>query len=289
MNKDDGFGFEEELPVTAEQVSAIAEEEELRKSLGASASRRRLSPARLLLLLVLLATLGGAALFLFPGEEPVPAPAAPQKQRIAVPGPSAEAVVEESLAEAMPEQTVVEEVKVTVTAPPAESAGGEPAVEARPAAPAVDATGAYTVEAGAYRLESSLKTAEERLRRLGFEPQVTTAKKALAMTRLRLGSFAPEAGQAKLEELAELAPDAFVLRQGEELVVYAASYHDLDKARRFADRLFAEGVRVEEEAAEVEVPLFLLRSGTYPDLAAARAAAEQVRTEGLEALVVKAR
>lgn len=290
MSNDDDFGFEEEVPAAAEKEAALAEEEQLRESLGASGARRRFSLVRLLLLLVLLAGLGGAGLFLFLGEVPVPAPepapVVPQKQRIAIPTPPPAAVPEETIVAAEPEETVVEEGDAP--APPAESAGGEPVAAGKPVASGVS-VGAYTVEAGAYRLESSLKEAEERLRRIGFEPQVTTAKKALAMTRLRVGSFAPEAGRAKLEALAELAPDAFVVRKGDELVVYAASYHDLDKARRFADRLHAEGVQVEEEAAEVEVPLFLLRSGIFPDLASARAAAARVRAEGLEALVVKKR
>jgi hypothetical protein len=61
----------------------------------------------------------------------------------------------------------------------------------------------------------------------------------------------------------------------------------VDKARNFADRLYSQGLRVEEESARVEIPLYLLSVGGFADLESAREAAGQVRAAGLDAMVIK--
>lgn len=283
MTNNEEFDFEEEdVLAAADRETVTAGEEQSREPMSQGA---RKGLPRVLLLVLLLVILGAAGSYFFLGKPqappPPPAPAAAKKQPIAVP-PQTQA------APAVPVQPQAETAVVAEVIPEERPAVATPAPDSKPAvgdAPAGNYR--YTVEAGAFRLESNLNRAEERLRRLGFEPRVTRGKKITAMTRLRVGAFAPAEGRARIEELAELAPDAFAVRQGDEVVVYAASYHDLDKARRFADRLYAQGLRVEEEAARVEVPLFLLSFGEYTDLTSARDAAAQVRADGLGAFVVK--
>ncbi len=142
---------------------------------------------------------------------------------------------------------------------------------------------------GAYLVRDNLIDAERRLRRLGYEPQRVPIKRQVPMTRLRVGTFPAELGESKVRELSAVAPDAFFIRRGEAAVVYAASYYDLDKARRFADQLYLSGVIVHEERFEAEMTLTQLRFGDFTDLSAAKKAADRVRSAGLEAAVVEGR
>jgi cell division septation protein DedD len=145
----------------------------------------------------------------------------------------------------------------------------------------------YTIAAGAFLLRSNLAGAERKVTESGFEPQVVQKMQWMDMTRLRVGVFSPEEGKKKMEELEELTTNAFYLPADGKVAVYAGSFQNLDKARSFADRLYKQGLRVEEESAHVEVPLYLLSFGGFDDLESAREAAERVRTAGLDAMVVK--
>lgn len=283
MTDKEEFDFQEEEDLMS--GGARAEEQQLREALSASAETgKKASPARLLVLILLLIVFAAGAFYFFLGPAPAPeappAPAVVEKKPIAIPPPPSEPARE--AVPALPAAPPLEEVALK-----AEEVVTEPVAAEEPASPPDD--GPYTVEAGAFLLKSNLLAAEKRLRQAGLQPRVTEAAKTVTMTRLRVGSFSPEAATAKVRELTPLAPDAFVLRSGEEMVVYAASYYDLDKARRFADRLYAQGVRVDEEPAQVEVPLFLLDCGPFPDLASAREAKALVRAAGLDALVNKNR
>jgi hypothetical protein len=140
---------------------------------------------------------------------------------------------------------------------------------------------------GAFLLKDNLRQAEATVRRLGFEPQVRTVRRTLPMTRLRVGGFFAEEGEARLKSLKALAPDAFLIRQGDYVLVYAGSYQNLDRARRAADLLYQQGIRVEEEPTTAEVSLSLLSIGGFADRSAADLAAVRARDAGFEAVVRK--
>jgi cell division septation protein DedD len=269
------------------------------------------------LLLALLIVLGGAAAYFYLGSPPVPEtppPAPPVRQPIALPPPPVsmeEATVKtESVPPAppagqapaasavTPEVPVKAEkpaVKSTVPATPAETpARTEPPPSPPPAeqtvAPSKVASkkaGPYYLQAGAFLLKANLRDAEAQVRRLGYEPRVKSLRKTMPMTRLRVGAFFVEEGKAKLVSLKAVAPNAFLLRQGEYVLVYAGSFQDIDRARRAADHLYKQGIRVEEEAVEAEVSLSLLSFGAFADRNAAEQAAVRARAAGLEAIVRK--
>jgi hypothetical protein len=76
------------------------------------------------------------------------------------------------------------------------------------------------------------------------------------MTRLRLGGpYSPMDAEIKLQEVAAVAPNAFAAPQGGRRFVYAGSFHSLDQARVYADKLYSEGIEVEEENARVVMSL----------------------------------
>lgn len=285
------------------------EEQELRQSLGSSApTKKGRASRRTLLLLLLLVVLGVAAGYNFLGisqpEPQSPIPAVVKKQAIAVPpkpepkvvpaepaapqpAPAPEKVVEKE----MPAGEKVVEKKVAVQAPAAAASAEEdkvvesPPVSAEKDPSAVVPAGPYVVQAGAFLLKSNLETAEKQIRQLGFEPRVSHGEKVVPMTRLRVAVLPAAEAKKKMREIADMAPDAFLLKSGNELALYAGSYYDLDQARMYADQLYEKGLRVIEEPAEVAVPLYLLSFGEFADLNAARQEAGRARQIDLEAYV----
>jgi cell division septation protein DedD len=319
MTEKDDFGFEEQPePVEQDPGDALIEEE-LRWDLGESAAVEAVekrSPGRMILLLVLLLVLAGAAAYFFLGSPPVPEtppPAPPVRQPIALPPPpvntedamvKTETVppvppsVEAPAAPGKPEALVkaevpavkaavpakAEEPTARAAAPPSPPPAGQAVAPAKIASPKA---GPYFLHAGAFLLKANLRAAEAQVRRLGYEPRVKSMRKTVPMTRLRVGAFFAEEGKAKLDSLKAVAPNAFLIRQGEYVLVYAGSYQDLDRARRAADHLYQQGIRVEEEPVVAEVSLSLLSFGAFADRNAAEQAAVRARAAGLEAIVRK--
>jgi cell division septation protein DedD len=318
MREKDDFGFEDQPESDDQDPGAAMMEEELRRNRGESETVEKRSPSRMFLLLVLLLVLAGGAAYFYLGSPPVPEsppPAPPVKQPIALPPPppvnTEEATVKtESLPPAppsdeapaapavkpdVPVKAAEPEVKATLPATTAETpAGTEPPPLPPPAGQAVapakvasKKTGPYFLQAGAFLLKANLREAEAQVRRLGYEPRVKPLRKTMPMTRLRVGAFFAEDGKAKLDSLKAVAPEAFLIRQGDYVLVYAGSYLDIDRARRAADHLYQQGIRVEEEAKEAEVTLSLLSFGDFIDRAAAAKAADRARAAGLEVIVRK--
>jgi len=318
MTDREEFSFEEEkVPSGAESDISWREQETDGENPAFSDNGRKGSMTRILLLVLLLVAVGAAGFYFLLGAEeaapPPPVQVAVKKQPIAVPSrPVVEVVPAEKEAPQLAEKAAVQLVeKAAAQAPEADT--GKPAEEKAEAPPqkspvAVQAPGeataasspgetpepavalaegAYTVEAGAFLLRSNLAEAEEKVRESGFEPHVVRKKKMMDMTRLRIGIFSPEEGKKKIKELAALTPEAFYLPVDGKVAVYAASFRNLDTARSFADRLYKKGLRVEEESAKVGIPLDLLSFGRFADLKSAREAADRVRANGVEAIVVK--
>jgi cell division septation protein DedD len=311
MADKEGFSFEEEekSPSGTEAGISWMEQEDHSEITQAPENGRKGSMTRILLLVLLLVAVGAGGFYFLTGTSEVmePSPAPPQvavkKQPIAVPArpveenPPAEKEPMAAVAETAPQDAAPETPKAAekkdlpekspevAQAVPAEKADIPPSNEAtEQLAPAA---GDYSVAAGAFLLRANLADAERKVQASGFTPRVVHKKKKMDMTRLRVGTFSPQEGKQKMEELAELTPDAFYLPVEGGIAVYAASFQNVDKARNFADRLYKRGLRVEEEPARVEIPLYLLSFGGFADLESARKAADQVRTAGLEAMVIK--
>lgn len=151
------------------------------------------------------------------------------------------------------------------------------------------AEGAYSLTAGTYLLDSSVKRVSKKIRALGYEPVMTPVQRKVTMTRLRLGSYSHAQAAAKKAEMKSVAPGVFGIRKGDKETVYVGSYAVLDKARRFADSLFAKGIKVEEEPIQVVKTLQRVTFGSFADSAAATTAGRQVAAKGVEAKVIKNR
>jgi cell division septation protein DedD len=309
--KDDFEFWEPQDPEEEEQQQAATVEQELRQHMHETEPEKPGAPRRLFLLLTLLLVVVGAVAYFYMGGTPAPeAPvsAQPVRQPIALPPPpvnSEEATVKTETvtpspptAEAPAASAVKAEVPTAKASVPtkAEEAAASPAVSstaspteqaAAPVKAAAAKAGQFVLQAGAFLLKDNLRAAEATVRRLGYEPQVQTVRRTLPMTRLRVGGFFAEEGEAKLASLKTIAPEAFLIRQGEYVLVYAGSYQNIDRARRAADHLYQQGIRVEEEPITAEVSLNLLSFGDFVDRSAAEKAAVQARAAGLEAIVRK--
>jgi hypothetical protein len=183
--------------------------------------------------------------------------------------------------------------------PPAESTPTQPppmAVAPAPASPAVKPApaaavpaGGWLVEAGSYLDEATLKAVTKKLRSLGFEPQVSTTRTEVAMTRLRLWDVPAADVQEALAYARGIAPDAFALRSGELFTIYAGTFTNPRNLQQMTERLTSEGVRVEPEPVLVNRTLSRVRVSGLADQAAATEVAAKIRQAGIVAEVAAPR
>jgi cell division protein FtsN len=178
-------------------------------------------------------------------------------------------------------ESVTPAAQVPTAAPKA-----QPEPVAQSATP-VSGSGPYTIQAGAYAETTNRDQAMKKLRQLGFEARSTPVTRTQAMTRLLIGVYATDVARAKAKELAPRAPKLFILKQGDQLAVYAGSFSDPNKAKDAAAELARRGVQVSEERAEVESTLWRLTFGGFADAASAKAAAAKAKAAGLEARVIR--
>lgn len=145
----------------------------------------------------------------------------------------------------------------------------------------------YVLQIGAYVLDSNMKRTLEMVESLGYEPFVLEGKKAVTMTRLRVGTYPEKVAREKLSELQQMIPSAFLLHEGDQMVLYAGSYYGLDHARVQADLIYPHKIHVDEEQIDITIPIRTVRFGDFKDYSAAGIMAEKAKAAGLETLIVK--
>jgi cell division septation protein DedD len=183
---------------------------------------------------------------------------------------------------------------VAVVPPPAPQPAG--AVTAAPApAPAAVAVApppagdAWRVAVGTYQDPRAARAVAAQIRGLGYQPQVDSVEKNVAMTRLRLGVFPASAVKEALASAREIAPDAFALRSGDSFTIYAGTFTRPRNLRQVSARLASAGVPVEEEPVTVQRALSRVQLGGFADQADAAEAAARMRQAGIAAEVVAPR
>jgi cell division septation protein DedD len=177
----------------------------------------------------------------------------------------------------------------TPTQPPAAVVPPPAPLAAQAAPPAAVPAGAWLVEAGSYLDEAVLKSVIKKLRALGYEPQVSTTRTEVAMTRLRLWDVPAADVHEALAYARGIAPDAFALRSGEFFTIYAGTFTNPRNLDQMTERLTSEGVMVEAEPVLVSRSLSRVRIGGLADQATAAEVAAKVRQAGIAAEVVAPR
>ena len=163
----------------------------------------------------------------------------------------------------------------------------EPKVEEKTEAVAIPEKAPYVLQVGAYVLDSNMTRTLEVVKSLGYEPFVLEGKKAVTMTRLRVGTYPEKVAREKLSELQQVVPSAFLLHEGDQMVLYAGSYYGLNHARVQADLIYPHEIHVDEERVNITIPIKTVRFGDFKDSEAAGVMVEKAKAAGLDTLIVK--
>ena len=282
------------------------------------------SRTRILLLLLLLVVAGAGAGYYFlmmeeaevpatppakavavaPKPAPAPVPVSPPQAKPVAPAPPtpAPAAAPATPAPAKPVTAAVppppkpaaQPAPAAAAAPPKPAAAvpatpAKPAAEPAPAAKLIATAGPWLLEAGTYVNASELKSVKQKIRALGYEPQLSTMQKNVRMTRLRIGSYPENEVKEALAYARGIAPDAFALRSGGGVTVYAGTFTSGQNLRQMAERFSSEGVSVAEEPVEVKRTITLVRFGGFPDQKAAGEVAAKARRAGIVAEIIKSK
>lgn len=245
---------------------------------------------RLLLLLLLL--VGGAcAIFYLIGPD-LFAPATPVRE-IAT-QKSSKMKVPERLMPVEPSEVVKEEVvpvaKVAAVEErplPVAAAVAEPVV-----APIVEPTLApvptpsFALKAGSYLYKRKLAQAITQIEKMGYKATSSQSLEPHEMTRLLVGLYAKPLADKRLAEVKRLASGAFLAAEEGKYAVYAGSFLSVDVARRSADILYQQGVRVEERQVKVDLPRTALRFGEFVTRTEARKVVRKLEKLGVDKLQI---
>lgn len=237
--------------------------------------------ARLLLLLLLLVGAAGAGFYFFGQDLLVPdtpvATVKPQKpSKMKVPARPKAARKQDAVKE-----EVVAEEKVAVVAP-------VPAVVRPQKAKAADLpklkpapVPVFALSSGSYIYSGGLSKAIAQIEKMGYEVSVSQKTESHEMTRLLVGRYDKPMAQKRLAEVKKLEEGSFLVAENGEYAVYAGSFISLDKARRAADLLYQEGVRVDELQVKVDLPRTTLRFGGFVTRDEAQKVASKLKKKGV--------
>lgn len=225
---------------------------------------------------------------------PPPPPPAEPAAKIADKGQPAAASEEQASPTAKTEEMVAEEQAVmkpasdsqtAVVAMPTEAKKTEPTKVA--VSPREKVGGTFALDAGSYLLESNRDTLVAKIKKLGYEPLVTSVDATLDMTRLRLGTFSKNEVQEALDFARTIEPGAYSAPAGDRYVVYAGTFRQKDNIDKLSQRFLKEGIKVYPEPVQVVRSLNRIRFGSFATKQDATDAAQKIAESGVKAEVVK--
>ncbi|MGK2905217.1 MAG: SPOR domain-containing protein [Desulfuromonadales bacterium] len=272
---------------------------------------------RMLLIVILLVVAGGAGVYYFMSQD-VTAPTEPATAQtntgpVALPPVTDAEPVEQNTSAnvpavalnppAIPAAKSVEKVSAetpqeqTLNQPVGQVAGAvsEPQVPVPPpvepaesAVPPVHVTGgAFTLDVGSYLIESNRDSLVAKIKKLGYEPLVTSINATLDMTRLSLGTYGKDEVQGALDFARSIEPGSYSAPAGERYVVYAGTFQKLSNVEKLSQRFLEEGVKAYSEPVKVTRTLSRIRFGRFTTKEDAASAARKAAEVGLSAAVVR--
>ncbi len=111
----------------------------------------------------------------------------------------------------------------------------------------------YSIEIGPFINDRELKQANNILHSGGNEVRQTSGAGTVRFSRLFEGVYPPDEVSRRLEALGKMIDSAFVLPEGDQFALYLGSFHDPDRAIRFAEMLEQKGIKVNVVVAEKEM------------------------------------
>jgi len=108
----------------------------------------------------------------------------------------------------------------------------------------------YSIEVGPFINDRELTQANSILHSSGNEVRQTPGAGTVRFSRVFEGVYPADEVSRRLEELGKMIESAFVLPKGDQFELYLGSFHDPDRATRFAELLGKKGINVTVVAAE---------------------------------------
>ena len=151
------------------------------------------------------------------------------------------------------------------------------------------ATGNYTVQAGAFILESSVRDLEAKLASLGYETFRKEGSTTALMNMLTVGPFSSlEKAKGAVSQLREAGIDAnYVRRADGSAVVNAGSYLLDENAGSIERKIQNMGYPVSLTKKEARLPMTFVRTGRFEEMSEAKSLRDEIKEKGLDAIVVK--
>jgi cell division protein FtsN len=157
-------------------------------------------------------------------------------------------------------------------------------------APAV-ATGAiqYSVQVGAFILDSSVAQLEKKLRGLGYEPFFKKGSTTAMMNMLTVGPFGKiDDARAALSRLKKAGVDSNMRRRNDGgAIINAGSYLLEENATGIMRKIRSLGYPVKLLKREARLPMTFVRVGHYSGMSEATNAKKELNGKGLDGVVVK--
>lgn len=282
---------------------------EQKKTVEKKGRRTKKSPSPFIIvggaLIIIIGLLYAALTYLKKDKPPIPTATSPQVSVAVVPveqppaplpEPESTEPVVTSEAEQPPvsiEQPVKEEVEapepvvdeVQETVPVITDA--KPAPELPPAA--VEAGVQYSLQVGAFILNSSVVDLENKLRGLGYEPYLKKGSTTAMMNMLTVGPFGKvEEARSALSRLKAAGVDSNMRQRSDgSSIINAGSYLLEENAGRVMKKIRSLGYPVKLLKREAKLPMTFVRIGQYQDLDEANSAKAELKGKGLDGIVVK--
>lgn len=186
--------------------------------------------------------------------------------------------------ETEPETAPVQEAQVQNEVPPP-----EPEPPPVPSSVAASDGFQYSLQVGAFILDSSVAELEKKLRGLGYDPFLKEGSTTAMMNMLTVGPFVNVAeGRAALSRLKKAGVDSNMRRREDGgAIINAGSYLLEENATTIMKKIRSLGYPVKMVRREARLPMTFVRVGKYTDLEEANSAKAELREKGVEGIVVK--
>jgi len=148
--------------------------------------------------------------------------------------------------------TVVEQVVVDNMAKFPEEVVGEKIADIG-AAPVNQPASLLTVSVGPLISDDEVTHAVEQLQQLGFQPETKRGRGLVTMIRLLEGTYPAAIAHNHLSQLKKNVKSAFLLPQGDQLAVFAGSFHQENRAKTLQSDLAKKNVHVTLVDGNVEM------------------------------------
>jgi len=293
-------------PISEEKTfdEPVFEQEQVVEGSGERSSRKSPSPFVVIggALIIIIGLLYGALTYLKRDKATVPVVSLPPVSVVVVPPrpepapvPEPETAVTEVQTETQPATEMTQSGEGEVTSPeqavdPVQETASvviEPA--SKPSPVAATRTVQYSVQVGAFILDSSVAELEKKLRGLGYDPFLKKGSTTAMMNMLTVGPFGKvDDARAALSRLKKAGVESNMRRRNDGgAIINAGSYLLAENATNIMRKIRSLGYPVKLLKREARLPMTFVRVGRYSGMADATGGKKELKGKGFDGIVVK--